>query len=71
MSGCGAPTAPMTSGDQPCTPAAPCGAEEASTTRRSRSGQMSAISCATTKTTAVAVAGYLSTDTGSIMFSRR
>ena len=70
MSGCGAPTAPMTSGAQPCIPAAPCGAEKASTTRRSRSGQRSAISCATTMMTAVA-AGYLSTDTGSIMFSRR
>jgi pimeloyl-ACP methyl ester carboxylesterase len=43
----GAPTAPMTSGAQPCIPAAPFGAEEASTTRRSRSGRTSAISCAT------------------------
>ena len=43
----GPPTAPITSGAQPCIPAAPCGADDASTTRRSRSGRISAISCAT------------------------
>jgi hypothetical protein len=31
---CGVPIAPMTSGAQPCTPAAPFGAEEASTSLR-------------------------------------
>jgi hypothetical protein len=43
----GWPTAPITSGAQPCMPAAPCGAADASTTRRRMSRRMSAISCAT------------------------
>ena len=37
----------MTSGAQPCMPAAPCGAEEASTSRRTMAGRISAICCAT------------------------
>src|SRR4051812_24122612 len=42
----GLPTAPMTSGAQPCIPLAPCGAEEASTTLRTVEGRTSAISWA-------------------------
>ena len=44
---CGVPTAPMTSGAQPCMPAAPCGAEEARTSRRTIAGRTSAICWAT------------------------
>ena len=33
----------MTSGAQPCIPAAPCGAEDASTRRRIRSGRMKVV----------------------------
>jgi hypothetical protein len=45
--GSGVPTAPMTSGAQPCMPAAPCGAEEARISRRTMAGRTSAICCAT------------------------
>ncbi len=38
----GVPIAPMTSGAQPCIPAAPCGAEEASTSLRTMAGRISA-----------------------------
>ena len=37
----------MTSGAQPCMPAAPWGAEEASTSLRTIAGRISAICCAT------------------------
>jgi hypothetical protein len=37
----------MTSGAQPCIPAAPCGAEDARTSLRTIAGRISVISCAT------------------------
>jgi hypothetical protein len=40
----GAPTAPMTSAVQPCIPAAPCGADDASISRPGNPGLISAIS---------------------------
>src|SRR5512133_3021868 len=43
----GAPTAPITSGAQPCIPTAPRGAEDARTRRRTTAGLISAISWAT------------------------
>ena len=43
----GPPTAPITSGVHPCFPAAPCGADDASISRLSMPGLISALSCAT------------------------
>ena len=43
----GVPTALITSGAQPCIPAAPRGADEARTSLRTMAGRTSAISCAT------------------------
>jgi hypothetical protein len=42
--GFGVPIAPMTSGAQPCMPAAPCGPEDARTSLRTIAGLVSAIS---------------------------
>ena len=44
---CGVPIAPMTSGAQPCMPAAPFGAEDARTSLRTMAGRTSAICWAT------------------------